>query len=101
MVCRLERALLHRVKLNPLNLDLQNRGQPSDRSELFGFGILDTDFLSIKGTVDGSVDIPRATGDIDFDIAPSFVLGSCSFFGRDIGPSLTIEQTERGMLVQA
>lgn len=101
MVCRFKRALLHRVKLNPLNLDLQNRGESSDRSELLGFGVLDTDFLSIKRTVDGSVDITRTTGDIDFDIAPSFVLVSCSFFGRDIGPSLTIEQTGRVMLAQA
>lgn len=91
MVSRLERALLHRIKLNPLNLNLQNRREPSDRPILLGFGVLDADFLSIESPINGSIDIPRSTSNIDFDITPTFLLGSNANFSGNVGPSLTIE----------
>lgn len=79
MMCRLERTLLHRVKLDSLHLDLQDGRNPGDRAKLFCLTVLDTDLLSIESSIDGGIDISRTTSYINFDVAPSFILGPCAF----------------------
>ena len=95
---RFEGALLDRVKLHPLHLDLQNGRDFSDRAELFGFGVLNTDLLNIKSSIDGGIDISRPTSHIDFDVTPSFIFRPCALRSGYVGPRLAVEQARETLV---
>jgi hypothetical protein len=97
MVGRLERSLLHRVKLNTLDLDLENRGDLADRPVLLGHRALNTDFLDVEGSIDGVVNVPRTMRNVNLDIAPPFVLGPRTVLGGNVRASLSVEQANDGV----
>lgn len=94
MVCRFERTFLHRIKLNPLHLDLENRRKLADGSELLGHRVFHADLLNIKCPIDGIVDVSRSVSNINLDVTPSFVLRTCAFIGGDVRAGLAVEQAD-------
>ena len=94
MVCRFERAFLHRIKLNPLHLDLENRGKLADGCELLGHRVVHTDLLDIECPINGIVDVSRSMSNINLDITPPFVLRTCALLGGDVRAGLAVEQAD-------
>jgi hypothetical protein len=95
MVCRFERAFLHRIKLDPLHLDLENRGKLANGSELLSHRVVHTNLLNIKCPINGIVDVSRSVSNINLDITPPFVLRTCAFLGGDVRAGLAVEQADR------
>ena len=94
MVCRLERTLFYRVKLDALDLDLKNRRKSGNRAILFSLGILDADLLSIESAINGRVDVLWTMRYINLNIAPPFLFGSGASCSGDVGSGSTIEETD-------
>lgn len=57
MVGGLEGALLDRIELDTLDLNLENWRQLADCTKLFRHRITYANFLDVKSTVNGSIDI--------------------------------------------
>lgn len=94
MVCRFERAFLDRIKLNPLHLDLENRGKLADGCELLGHRVVHTDLLDIECPINGIVDVSRPMSNINLDVTPPFVLRTRALLGGDVRAGLAVEQAK-------
>lgn len=93
VVSRLKRGLLDLIKLNTLDLYLENWGQLADGAVLFHLGTVDLYLLYIKGTVNCRIDVLRPSGNVDLDIRPRLFFGSNPVFCCNVGDGLAIKQT--------
>lgn len=94
MVRRLERALLNRVKLDPLHLDLEDWRNAGNGAELISLRAFNTDLLFIKSAIEGSVNVARSMSHVDFNVAPTLLFRPNATSSGDVGLASTIEQTK-------
>lgn len=92
MIGQLERSHLDRVELGALHVDLKDRRNAADRSELLGHRVVDDDVLDIKGPIDGVVNIPITMGNVNRDITPTLLPEPLALFGGYVRAGLSEEQ---------
>lgn len=80
MVSGFKRALRRGVKLDTLNLDLKHWRELADSTILLSHRVLHIHLLYVKGTVNGCINVARASCNIDFDVTPPLFFRPDAFF---------------------